>query len=215
MNPNDRYRGNREYRDLTVQTHYGKSSRTPRVQTRGSSMSDMKFGPNSADARRPMEDRDLIERGRTQQQQQQAQQAVPGVHAYGDYDRGAQGQRRPVNQGQQPRPQQGYPQQSQPQPQFVQRQPQPQQQPQPQGYPQGYQQPVRTARPAPAQVRVPNPQAASAVPSPEKREKQAPQVDTRQKVSNEQALQIDMMFKIGIMVWAAVALVITIVLLTR
>ena len=204
MNSNDRYRGNREYRDLTVQTHYGKSGRTPRVQTRGSSMSDMKFGPNSADARRPYEDRDLIERGRAQQAQQQS----AGVHAYGDYDRAAQAQRRAAMQ-QQGRPQQG---------QYVQRpQAQPyQQQPQQPQYQQPYQQAgqpqqPRTARPAPAQVRMPNPQPHAEQP----KSKPAPQIDTSPKVSKEQALQIDMMFKIGIMVWAAVALVITIVLLTR
>ena len=174
MSSNDRYRGNREYRDLTVQTHYKEPGRSPRVQTRGS-MNDMRFSNNSVDARRPIEDQDLIYRTRYQARPQQPQQAPnEGVRAYGDYGRSAQPQRPQVQQ-----------------PQY--------QQPQPQ----------RVARPAPQHIKTP--QAAAE----KKPEAPKPVIDTSPKVSKDQALQIDMIFKIGIMVWAAAALVITIVLLTR
>ena len=207
MSSNDRYRGNREYRDLTVQTHYKESGRSPRVQTRGS-MSDMKFSQNSVDARRPYEDQDLIYRTRYQAQPQQrqgqqvraqqprqgqvhAQQPYPNqapqgdyYHAYGDYGSVQQPQRaaRPV---QQPQPQAQQYQSQQYQSQQFQQVPQPQ----------------RVSRPAPQKIKEPaEPQ---------------PVVDTSPKVSREQAMQIDMVFKICIMIWAAAALVTTIVLLTR
>ena len=164
MSSNDRYRGNREYRDLTVQTHYKEPGRSARVQTRGS-MNDMKFSQNSVDARRPYEDKDLIYRTRYQQKPSE------GVHSYGRAVQSAPPRR--VARPERPERPQRAPSQ-------------------------------RVSRPAPASV-------------PESRTAAEPKVivDTSPKVSKEQALQIDMIFKIGIMVWAAAALVTTIVLLTR
>ena len=190
MSSNDRYRGNREYRDLTVQTHYGKGNRNTRVQTKRPFDSEMKFSRDSADFRRPYEDQEFIARSR-------AQQAQRGQQAQGDPTRYYT--QRPQ---QQPHPQQQYQQPYQQQ----------YQQPHPQQY---QQQPVRRSA-APSQkppVRTPQAPTQQGVPVQQKRPE--PVVDTSPKVSREQALQIDMVFKIGIMLWGAAALVITIVLLTR
>ena len=176
MSSNDRYRGNREYRDLTVQTHYGKGNRNTRVQTKRPYDSEMKFSRDSADFRRPYEDQEFIARSRAQTQRGQVQ---------GDPTR-----------------------------YYAQRPQQPQQYQQPQ-YQQQYQQPVRRSA-APSQrppVRAPQAPAQQGAPVHQKRPE--PVVDTAPKVNREQALQIDMVFKIGIMLWGAAALVITIVLLTR
>ena len=177
MSSNDRYRGNREYRDLTVQTHYGKGNRNTRVQTKRPYDSDMKFSRDSADFRRPYEDQEFIARSRAQTQRGQVQ---------GDPTR------------------------------YYAQRPQQPQQPYQQQYQQPYQQqPVRRTA-APSQkppVRTPQPSADPVAQVPKKRPE--PVIDTSPKVSREQALQIDMVFKIGIMLWGAAALVITIVLLTR
>jgi len=180
MSSNERYRGNREYRDLTVQTHYKESGRPTRVQTRGS-LNDMKFSNNSVDARKPYEDTDLIYRTRYQAKPSE------GVHSYGDYGKAVQAAPpRRVARPERPAPQQYRNQGGNPQ---VQSRPAPQ-----------YQQ---------QQTHVPEQSA------PRKPAEPKEIIDTSPKVSKEQALQIDMMFKIGIMVWAAAALVTTIVLLTR
>lgn len=199
MSSNDRYRGNREYRDLKVQTHYGKSGRSPRVQTNRPFDSDMKFSQNSADFRRPYEDREFIDRSRAnaagqqrrpqQRQPQPQQQPLPyQVDPRQYYDRQIQKQNQ--GQGQQPY-----------------RQPQPQQH---------SRNPYQNGTPAPAPRKV-----AKNEPGDMRRMKSDYVVDEgmvalnmKPKVGKEQVLQIDMIFKIGIMVWAAAALVTVIVLLT-
>ncbi|MCR5061129.1 MAG: hypothetical protein K6A80_08890 [Saccharofermentans sp.] len=167
MSSNDRYRGNREYRDLTVQTHYGKGNRNTRVQTKRPYDSEMKFSRDSADFRRPYEDQEFIARSRAQTQRGQVQGDPARYYAQ--------------------RPQQ----------------------------PQQYQQSVRRSAAPSQRSPVRAPQAPVQQGAPVHQKKTEPAVDTSPKVSREQALQIDMVFKIGIMLWGAAALVITIVLLTR
>ena len=205
MSSNDRYRGNREYRDLTVQTHYGKSGRSPRVQTKHPFDADMKFSQDSADFRRPYEDREFVDRSRAnmagqQQRRQQPRQPQPQqqplpyqVDSRQYYDRQIQ-----RNQGQRP---------SQPQPQHYQQPYQPQQA-------------SRQAAAAPAPAPAPR-KAVKQDANDMRRMKSDYVVDNetialnmKPKVGKEQVLQIDMIFKICIMVWAAVALVTVIVLLT-
>ena len=177
MSSNDRYRGNREYRDLTVQTHYKPSGRPTRVQTKGAFDSEMKFSKNSADARRPYEDTAFIERSRQQQKAQQRQQPQ-NVRAYGDY---GQQQRKPASQA-------------------------------PSRVPSG----VPSRAPSQAPVKAFRSEAREpGVRTHVKPDEATIQSHMGPKVSKEQVLQIDMVFKICIMVWAAVALVITVVLLTR
>jgi hypothetical protein len=169
----------------------------------------MKFSQNSADFRRPYEDREFVDRSRAnvagQQQRrqqprqpQQQQQPLPyQVDPRQYYDRQIQ-----KNQGQrQAQPQQQYQQYQQP-------------------YQQSYQ-PQQASRQA----------AAAPAPAPKKAAKQDANdmrrmksdyvvdnetiaLNMKPKVGKEQVLQIDMIFKICIMVWAAVALVTVIVLLT-
>lgn len=195
MSSNDRYRGNREYRDLTVQTHYGKSGRQTRVQTKRPFDADMKFSQNSVDSRRPYEDREFIERSRASQAQQRPQQRPTQAPNY-------QNDPRQYYQPRQQAPQQQAPAQQMPYGQYVQPQPyQPQQQ---------YQQPQpkRVDKPEEYDMRRLNRDSKS-------KGNGEVAANMGPKVSKEQVMQIDMVFKICIMVWAAAALVTTIVLLTR
>lgn len=183
MSSNDRYRGNREYRDLTVQTHYKTPGRSARVQTKGSSMNDLSFSQNSVDARRPYEDTAFIERSRQQQRSGYSGQA----HS---------------RQTTTPPPYTRDP------------------------YPQGYQQPRSGSnnsnmygynKPAQAKNEV-RPSPASDADAKKKAEKAAKEAaikaNSKPKVSKEVAMQIGMIFNIGIMLWCAAALVTIIVLLT-
>ena len=179
MSSNDRYRGNREYRDLTVQTHYKTPGRSTRVQTKGSSMNDLSFSQNSVDARRPYEDTAFIERSRQQQ-------------------RARQPQKRPY--AQQPQQQQQQSQQRDTVPPYAR-----------DSYPQRYYQKPQPVHNTPSPVK--DKQASS-----KEAEKAAMaariEANSKPKVSKEVALQIEMIFKIGIMVWGAAALVTVIVLLS-
>ena len=201
MSSNDRYRGNREYRDLTVQTHYGKSGRQTRVQTKRPFDADMKFSQNSVDSRRPYEDREFIERSRASQAQQR-QQSRPVQSPNYQNDPRQYYQPRP-QQAPQQAPQQQMPRQQMPYGQYQ----QPQYQPQPQ-----YQQPQ--AQPQPKRVDKPDEFDMRKFSSGSKGSTEVA-ANMGPKVSKEQVMQIDMVFKICIMVWAAAALVTTIVLLTR
>lgn len=180
MSSNDRYRGNREYRDLTVQTHYKTPGRSTRVQTKGTTMNDLSFSQNSVDARRPYEDTAFIERSRQQQ-------------------RARQPQKRPYAQQPQ-RAQQQHPQQHDSVPPYA-RDP----------YPQRYYQKPQPVSAAPAPVQ----DKSAASKEADKAAKAARiEANSKPKVSKEVALQIEMIFKIGIMVWGAAALVTVIVLLS-
>ena len=180
MSSNDRYRGNREYRDLTVRTHYREPGRSARVQTKHTGAYDMKFSQDSADFRKPYEDREFIDRSRARVNQAQQPQN-PYVYGYPNQ----QPQQRPRPQQQQPRPQQQYA-----QPQYA-----------------------RPQQPRPrSEVRTPAPnfnQAPAQPAEPENTYTPAP------KISREKAMQIDMIFKVGMMVWAVAAIVVVVVLLTR
>ncbi|MBR2524284.1 MAG: hypothetical protein IKE53_07610 [Clostridiales bacterium] len=186
MSSNDRYRGNREYRDLTVRTHYKEPGRSPRVQTKHTGAYDMKFSQDSADFRKPYEDREFIDRSRARVNQ--AQQAA-NPYPYGYPAQQPQARPQQYAQPQQPRqPQYAQPQYAQPQ----------------------YSRPQQP-RPR-SEVRTPAPnfsQAPAQPAEPENTYTPAP------KISREKAMQIDMIFKVGMMVWGVAAIVVVVILLTR
>ena len=163
-------------------------------------MSNLRFSQDSADARNPYEDTAFIERSR---QQQRASQ--PRQQANGNYIQPGHNAKPPYTRD---------------------------------PYPQGYQtmgsQPYRTDkagqrngaaqsrpnRPASGnpQIRKPAPSVGTGMNTGSKAQaasaEAAVKVPQGPKVSKEVALQIEMVFKIGIMIWAAAALVTVIVLLT-